>query len=91
MPSDSIYQVWPEGSSHAQPDLPRSPHATGRWAKKIRGKLHYSCPWDDPDTALKNALIIGGIRMRFVRPGPRAIDWQSAVSANGSSSASGTV
>src|SRR5262249_14109678 len=27
--------------------------ATGRWAKKIRGKLHYFGPWANPDGALK--------------------------------------
>jgi hypothetical protein len=34
-----------------RPDFPLFPHATGRWAKKFRGQLKYSGPWDDPKSA----------------------------------------
>src|SRR5436190_24226867 len=50
------------GSRH--PDKPRKPHpdfplflhATGRWAKKIRGVFHFFGPWRDAQGALEEWL-----------------------------------
>lgn len=39
------------------PNFPLFPHATGRWAKKVRGKFHYFGPWDGPASALDLWLV----------------------------------
>jgi integrase len=37
-------------------DFPLYAHASGRWAKKVRQKLHYFGRWEDPDAALAKWL-----------------------------------
>jgi len=73
----------PAKPSKPHPNFPLFPHATGRWAKKIRGKLHYFGPWDDPDGALekydaqKEALHAG----LTPRPDTRALTVKGVVNA----------
>lgn len=38
------------------PTFRYSPHATGRWAEKFRGRPRYLGPWADPDAALAKYL-----------------------------------
>src|SRR5436309_6914194 len=42
--------------SKPYPEFPLTAHPAGYWCKKIRGKIHYFGPWDDPDGALEKYL-----------------------------------
>ena len=38
-------------------DFPLTPHNSGRWCKKVRGRLHYFGPWADPQAALELWIV----------------------------------
>jgi hypothetical protein len=38
------------------PDFPLYAHASGRWAKKIRGETRFFGPWEDPEGSLERWL-----------------------------------
>lgn len=56
------------------PDFPLYAHASGRWAKRVKGRIHYFGPWADPEGALNRWLdqkddLLAGRKPRVKREG----------------------
>ncbi len=61
----------PDKPAKPHPDFPLFPHATKRWAKKIRGEFHFFGPWRDPEGALAEWLRVKDHLLAGRKPPPK--------------------
>jgi integrase len=57
-PSNLPPELVPDKPPKPHPDFPLYAHASGKWAKKIRGRVHYFGTWDDPQGSLEEYLEV---------------------------------
>ncbi len=56
------------------PEFPLFPHDTKRWAKKIKGRLHYFGPWDNWKAALERFQYENDYLQQGKTPPPQNIE-----------------
>lgn len=69
--SDSTKTGKGERPKKPHPDFPLFAHQTGRWAKKVCGKMEYFGPWNDPQGALEKWIANKDELLAGHRPRPK--------------------